>query len=152
MVETFFRKRMRILPISAQCTGPWDRIVLAGPTWSYHPSGPVLDFIDRFGRQVCGGKTIIPLISCRSYWRWHNRFLRERLQSIGAVVEEPIVFTHPIREPWRIIGLVLQLRGKMVRRENSWFRKHYPGYGHSKEQGIEAMQKGRETGEKLRGE
>lgn len=149
MIETFFRRRMEILPVSAQCVGNWDRVILAGPTWSYHPSGPMLDFLDRFGREICADKTVIPFISCRSYWRWHYRTLQARLQKIGALVEKPIVFTHPVKEPWRFIGLVLQLRGKMIRREKSWFRKHYPGYGHNKEQGLEAMRKGREIAEKL---
>lgn len=151
MIETFLRRRMEILPISAQCIGNWDRIILAGPTWSYQPSGPMLDFLDRYGREICAGKRVIPLISCRSYWRWHYRTLKTCLHRCGALIEEPIVFTHPIREPWRLIGLVLQLRGKMIRREKSWFRKHYPGYGHSKEQGIEAFRKGKEIAEKLLG-
>jgi hypothetical protein len=149
MAETFFRKRMTILPLSKNCFGAWDRIILAGPTWSYHPSGPMLDFLDRFGREVCTGKTVIPFISCRSYWRWHHRTIQSRLQRLGAVVEEPIVFVHPTKDPWRLIGLILQLRGKIIRREKSWFRKRYPGYGHNKEQGVEAMQKGRELAEKL---
>lgn len=149
MVETFFRRRMEIKPVSAQCVGDWDRIVLAGPTWSYQPCGPVLDFLDRFAGEVCAGRTIIPFISCRSYWRWHYRILKARLRRVGAVVEEPIVFTHPVREPWRFIGLVLQLRGKMIRREKSWFRKHYPGYGHNKEQGLAALRKGQAIAERL---
>ena len=62
---------------------------------------------------------------------------------------QPIVFLHPTKEPWRFIGLVLQLRGKMVRKENSWFRKHYPGYGHNKEQGEEAMEKGKQVAKVL---
>lgn len=139
------------MPVSAHCIGNWDCIILAGPTWSYHPSGPVLDFLDRYGREICAGKRVIPLISCRSYWRWHYWTLKARLQRYGASVAEPIVFTHPIREPWRLIGLVLQLRGKMVRREKSWFRNHYPGYGHSKQQALEALHKGREIAEKLLG-
>ncbi len=147
MVETFFRKKMQILPISAQCSGDWDRIILAGPTWSYHPSGPMLEFLDRYGREVCAGKKVIPFISCRCYWRWHYRKLQTQLQAIGASVEEPIVFTHPTSEPWRFIGLLLQLRGKMIRK--SWFRKRYPGYGHNKEQGVEAMRRGREIACKL---
>lgn len=149
MVETFFRRRMEILPLSTQCSGNWDRIILAGPTWSYHPSGPMFDFLDRYGREICAGKRVIPFISCRSYWRWHYRTLKIYLRRCGALVEDPIVFTHPIREPWRLIGLVLQLRGKMVRREKSWFRKHYPGYGHSREQGLAAFRKGKEIAEKL---
>ena len=152
MVRTFFRRRMTIRPVAEQCFGPWDCIVLAGPTWSYHPSGPMLDFLDRYGRQVCGGRMVIPFISCRSYWQLHYWTIKGYLRRYGAIVEKPVVFTHPIREPWRLIGLVLQLRGKMVRRENSWFRRHYPGYGHSKEQGTEALEKGRALGEKLLGD
>lgn len=149
MIQTFFRRRMETQPVSARCIDNWDRIILAGPTWSYQPCGPILDFLDRFGREVCAGKRIIPFISCRSYWRWHYWTLRRRLQKIGAQVEQPIVFEHPMREPWRFIGLVLQLRGKMIRREKSWFRKYYPGYGHNKEQGREAMARGREMAGKL---
>lgn len=149
MVMTFFRRRLTIHPVNANCFDGWDCIVLAGPTWSYHPSGPMLDFLDRYGRQVCAGKAVIPFISCRSYWRLHYWTMRRRLTSYGARTEPPIVFMHPIREPWRLIGLVLQLRGKMVRRENSWFRRHYPGYGHSKEQGDMAMAEGRRLAQKL---
>jgi hypothetical protein len=151
MIRTFFRKRMTIRPVADHCIGPWDCIVLAGPTWSYHPSGPMLDFLDRYGRQVCGGKMVIPFISCRSYWQLHYWTIKGCLGRYGAKVEKPVVFTHPMREPWRLIGLVLQLRGKMVRKENSWFRRHYPGYGHNKEQGAEAMEKGKALAEKLLG-
>ena len=149
MVQTFFRKRMKILPVSARCFGSWDSIVLAGPTWSYHPSGPVLDFLDRYGSKICNGNIVIPFISCRSYWRIHYWTLKSRLKQCRALLAEPIVFTHPIREPWRLIGLVLQLRGKMIRKDKSWFRQHYPGYGHSKEQGLEAFLKGKELARKL---
>lgn len=149
MVKTFFRQRMTIHPVSAQCFEDWDCIVIAGPTWSYHPSGPVLDFLDRYGQQVCAGKTVIPFISCRSYWRIHYWTLKHYLQKYRAKPLEPIVFVHPIREPWRFIGLVLQMRGKMVRKEKSWFRKHYPGFGHNKEQGDMAMQEGRRIARRL---
>lgn len=149
MVSSFFRKRTRIHPVSAVCFEEWDCIVLAGPTWSYHPSGPMLDFLDSYGRQVCAGKEVIPFISCRSYWRVHYWTLKQRLQRYGARPAEPLVFVHPIREPWRLIGLVLQLRGKMVRREKSWFRKFYPGYGHNREQGLAAMEEGRRVARKL---
>jgi hypothetical protein len=71
------------------------------------------------------------------------------LKRYGAQVAEPIVFLHPIPEPWRFIGLVLQLRGKMIRKENSWFRKHYPGYGHSKGQGDMAKKEGQRVAQRL---
>ncbi len=152
MVRTFFRRRMTIRPVADRCFGPWDCIVLAGPTWSYHPSGPMLDFLDRYGQRVCGGRMVIPFISCRSYWQLHYWSLKGYLRRYGAQVEKPVVFTHPIREPWRLIGLVLQLRGKMVRREHSWFRRHYPGYGHSKLQGVEALEIGKALGARLLGD
>lgn len=149
MIQTFFRKRMEIHPVSDICFEEWDCIVLAGPTWSYHPSGPVLDFLDRYGRKICAGTRVVPFISCRSYYQFHNWSIKRQLIKAGAVVLAPIVFEHPIREPWRFIGLILQLRGKMVRKNNSWFRKHYPGYGHSREQGGQARQAGRLLGAEL---
>lgn len=149
MIRTFFSKRIKIHPISEQCFGGWDYIVLAGPTWSYHPSGPILDFLDRYGSQVCEGKTVLPFISCRSYWRWHYWTVKYYLKRYGAKLAEPIVFNHPIKEPWRFIGLILQLRGKMIRKENSWFRKNYPGYGHNKSQGAIAIEQGKRVGQQL---
>ncbi len=143
MAGTFFRGRMHIRPVNEICFQDWDCIILAGPTWSYHPSGPMLDFLDRYAKQVCAGKMVIPFISCRSYWRLHYWTVKRRLQRVGARPAQPIVFVHPIKEPWRFIGLVLQLRGKMVRKKNSWFRKRYPVYGHSKMQGDEAKAAGR---------
>jgi hypothetical protein len=149
MVKTFFRQRNTVHPVSSTCFEDWDCIVLAGPTWSYHPSGPILDFLDRYGHRVCKGKKVVPFISCRSYWRIHYWSVKRRLKRINARPAAPIVFLHPIREPWRFIGLVLQLRGKMIRKENSWFRKHYPGYGHSKEQGEMAKLEGQRIAERL---
>jgi len=149
MTKTFFRQRMTIHPVSDQCFEEYDCVVIAGPTWSYHPSGPVLDFLDRYGQQVCAGKTVIPFISCRSYWRIHYWTLKHYLQRYGSRLFEPIVFVHPIKEPWRFIGLVLQMRGKMVRKEKSWFRRHYPGFGHNKEQGDAATEEGGRVARRL---
>ena len=148
-VETFFRKRFEIEPIEDKCYADWDRVILAGPTWSFHPSGPILEFLKRFGHDVCSGQDVIPFISCRAYWRLNNRELGRRLKKLDARVADPIVFTHLISEPWRTIGLIMQLRGKMVRKENSWFRKRYPGYGHNKEQGHIALDEGRQLARML---
>jgi hypothetical protein len=149
MFMTFFKKRMTIKPLTVDCFRSWDYIILAGPTWSYQPSGPILDFLDRYGSDVCGGKIVIPFISCRSYWRVNYWTLRRLLGGYGCKVEPPVVFMHPHKEPWRFFGLILQLRGKIRRRENSWFRKYYPAYGHSKEQGNEALEEGKRLAEKI---
>ncbi len=151
-VETFFQVKCEIEPIDDSCYGDWDRVIIAGPTWSYHPSGPILEFLKKFGKDVCGGQHVIPFISCRAYWRINNWELGRLLKKIGAHVTTPIVFTHPIAEPWRSIGLVIQLRGKMVRRENSWFRTKYPGYGHSREQNNIAMEEGHRLGKTINGQ
>jgi hypothetical protein len=71
------------------------------------------------------------------------------MQKYRATPLAPIVFVHPIKEPWRFIGLVLQMRGKMIRKEKSWFRKHYPGFGHNKEQGEMALVEGRRVARTL---
>jgi len=149
-IETFFQTRCEIEPIDEKCYGNWDRVIIAGPTWSYHPSGPVLEFLDRFGKEVCSGQHVIPFISCRAYWRIHNWELNRRLKKYGVrQVEDAIVFTYLMHEPWRTIGLILQMRGKMVRREKSWFRKKYPGYGHNREQGNIALEEGHKLGKKI---
>lgn len=149
MIQTCFQKRMPINPPTERCFGSWDCIVLAGPTWSYNPSGPVLDFLDRYGSGVCGGKLVIPFISCRAYWRAHYWTIKRRLGRCGSMVGEPIVYTHPVNEPWRSLGLLLKLRGKMAHGRYAWFRKYYPRYGHSEEQGLEALEHGRNLAEKL---
>lgn len=151
MVETFFRKRSGLQPLNPVCFDSFDCFILAGPTWSYQPSGPVFSFLDRYGSKLCKGQLVIPLISCRSYWRIHYLVLRRSLRAYGATVGEPVVFLHPMKEPWRFIGLVLQLLGKMPRKDKSWFRKHYPGYGHSREQLEDALKEGRHLAEKLLG-
>lgn len=151
MLQTFAQKRMELHPVNPDYLSQWDCIVIAGPTWSYNPSGPILAFLDTYGSKLCKGQLVLPFISCRSYWRIHHWIIKHKLKKVGAHVQAPIVFTHPIKEPWRIIGLMLQLRGKMMRKENSWFRKHYPSYGHSKEQVKEALGTGRAFARELKG-
>lgn len=151
MVKTFFMVRLTVKPISEKCFEEYDCVVLAGPTWSYNISGPILDFLDRYGEDVCNGRRVVPFISCRSYWRIHYLEIKRFLMRCGAKVDPVVVFTHPTKEPFRFIGLVLQLRGKMVRKEGSWFRKHYPGYGHNEAQGLLAREKGVQLAKDLRG-
>jgi len=149
MLQTFLRKRMPVKSVSEKCYGEYACIILAGPTWSYHPSGPILAFLDKYGEKICGGHLVIPLISCRSYWRIHYWGLKRSLAKCGARTGTPVVFEHPMNEPWRFFGLLMQLRGKMVRKKKSWFRKQCPGYGHSRQQGEEAKIEGGRPGREL---
>lgn len=148
MVETFFRKRMPIEPLSLQCFEPYDLIILAGPTWSYNPSGPVLSLLDRDGVKIFSGQKVLPLISCRGYWWVHDRGLTRLLRKCGALVENLIVFTHPNHEPWRTIGVFLKLAGKIPEKK-SWLRKKYRKYGHTKRQLDEAKRFGQMIGREM---
>ncbi len=144
MISSFFRRHVQIFPVDHLVDRKWDSVILAGPTWSYNPSGPMLDFLDRYGSKLLAGTTVIPFISCRSYWRVHYWGLKAILKNFGARVKSPIVYLHSSSEPWRTIGLFLQLVGRLPRLESSWFRKRYPRYGHSKEQYEDAIERGRE--------
>jgi hypothetical protein len=64
----------------------------------------------------------------------HNWDLRAVLKRKGARVLRPVVFTHPVAEPWRTIGVFLKLAGKMPESGQSWFHHFYPRYGHNKKQ------------------
>lgn len=147
MMRTFIKGRKEIQPVSEKCFGSWDYVVLAGPTWSYQPSGPMLDFLDKYGARVLAGKKVVPFISCRSYWRIHHLNLKRVFKKVGAEGLSPVVFEHPTKEPYRVIGLLLKLRGKMIQQD--WFRKHYESYGHNKVQGQEAFDFGVDFGKKI---
>lgn len=149
MVQTFLRRRYPIHPLNPLCFDQWDLIILAGPTWSYNPSGPVLSLLDRDGRRLFAGRIVLPFISCRGYWRVHYYGLRRLLRECGAQVAAPIVFSHPTPEPWRTIGVFLKLAGKVPEAGNSWFRHFYPKYGHSREQVEDSRKVGFELGEAI---
>lgn len=150
MVQTFLRKRYPVQPLSSLCFQPWDLVILAGPTWSYNPSGPVLSLIDRDGKRLFSGKTVLPFISCRGYWRVHYFGLKGLLRRCGASVAPPIVFSHPTPEPWRTIGVFLKLAGKAPDVGSSWFRRFYPKYGHSRQQVEDSRKVGMELGEHIK--
>ncbi len=137
MIVTFFRKRFPIQPIGDRCFEGYDLIILAGPTWSYNPSGPVLSLLDRDGERLFKGKHLIPLISCRGYWRVHWLGLKRLLYKKGAKVINIMVFVHPNPEPWRTIGVFLKLAGS-VPEKKSWFARKYRKYGHTRKQLKEA--------------
>ncbi|MBI5559100.1 MAG: hypothetical protein HY885_15850 [Deltaproteobacteria bacterium] len=148
MLVTFFRSRMPIAPLSDRCRDGYDLIILAGPTWSYHPSGPVLALLDRDGSTLFANQAVIPLISCRGYWRMHWYGLRSLLQKNGASVANRIVFTHAAREPWRTLGVFLKLAGKSPER-SKFIGRYYPRYGHEKKQLEEAYRFGAMLGRTL---
>ncbi len=136
MLKTFLRKRMPIEQIDTWGISSADFIILGGPTWSYNPSGPILYFLDKYG-ELLKGKKVLPVISCRRYWRHHYYYLKKRLRAIGATCEPAWVFNHKVDEPWSTIGTFMTLAG-MNPRHHPLIRKHYSKYGHSKRQLEEA--------------
>ena len=148
MLTTFFRKRNKIRELPAHCHEGYDLIILSGPTWSYNPSGPILALLDRDGPALFAGQRVLPLISCRGYWRMHWYGLRSKLLKCGARLENVIVFSHPNPEPWRTIGVFLKIAGKAPER-NKVIGKYYTKFGHSKSQQEEAEHFGQLIGEAL---
>jgi len=148
MLATLLRRRVPVQPISPLCREKYALIVLAGPTWSYNPSGPVLSFLDRDGKEILAGRQVLALISCRGYWRMHWLGLRRQLERFGARVVNRLVFTHPVEEPWRTMGVFLKLAGR-VPEKSRWLRRHYHRYGHSREQLDQAFACGQTVGEAL---
>jgi hypothetical protein len=148
MLVTFFRKRIPIEPIANHSFDDYDLIILAGPTWSYNPSGPILKLFDRDGERLFRNKLVLPLISCRGYWRLHWWGLKRLLCKKGAKVVNLIVFSHPNPEPWRTIGVFLKLAGRIPEKK-SWFAGKYRKYGHSKKQLQEAKRFGKMMGKEL---
>lgn len=149
MLSTLFRKRIPINKLTPPCFGNYDLVILAGPTWSYNPSGPVLSVIDRDGSRLFSGKQVLPLISCRGYWRTHWFGLKRMLKKCGADVPNCMVFSHLCAEPWRTIGVFLKIAGKKPEQLKR-FGRLYTSYGHSKEQRDEAWRFGMQIGEALR--
>lgn len=150
MVKTFLRIRVPIEPISEQCFEKYDLIILAGPTWSYNPSGPVLALLDRDGDRLFAGQKVLPLISCRGYWRMHAWGLKRLLRKCGGVIANLIVFSHPNKEPWRTLGVFLKLAGRTPER-TTWMAHQYRKYGHTREQLDEAKRFGRIIGQEMTG-
>jgi hypothetical protein len=149
MLTTFFRIRVPIQELSSKCDQEYDLIILAGPTWSYNPSGPMLFFLDKYGKEVLEGREVLPLISCRGYWKMHWSGLRKKLQKCGAHFSNVIAFSHPNAEPWCTIGVFLKIAGKNPER-SGFISKHYDRFGHSNEQMEEALRFGVKTGEALK--
>ncbi len=148
MITTFFRQRVPISEPSPRCFDAYDLIVLAGPTWSYNPSGPVLYLIDRYGKQLFCGQAVLPLISCRGYYRRHNRILGRKLKRCGARLEQSLIFSHPVKEPWSTIGVFLKSAGYQPQHV-ILLKNHYPHYGHTTEQLRQIKKEGTKIGLRL---
>lgn len=137
MLSSLLRRRVPIEELSEACWQKYDLVIVAGPTWSYNPSGPILTLLDRDGGKLLAGKKVIPLVSCRGYWRTHWFGLYRLLESCGAEIPNKIIFTHPTKEPWRTIGVFMKLAGKMP--EKAWLiGRYYHHFGHAKAQKDEA--------------
>jgi hypothetical protein len=149
MVATFLRRRVPIKELSARCRQDFDLIILSGPTWSYNPSGPILAFLDRDGREILEGRDVIPLISCRGYWRSHWWRLGKMLNQCDANIVNLIAFSHPNPEPWRTIGVFLTIAGKNPE-GSSFLGKYYTRFGHTTNQIEEAHRFGKLLGDALR--
>ena len=151
MVKTFFRMRVPIAPLPGRSQFDHDMVILAGPTWSYNPSGPILSFLDRYAEDFLYGKPVLAVISCRGYWRVHWAYLKWRIRRAGGRPLGPWVFTHPAKEPWRTIGVFLTVAGRHPRRL-SFMKKRYRRYGHSRRQIDRAREAARELAREMKKE
>ncbi|MDZ7641903.1 MAG: hypothetical protein U5J62_07780 [Desulfurivibrio sp.] len=151
MLITAFRVRFAIQPLVVADEEPFDLVVLAGPTWSWNPSGPMLSLLDQ-RPGLLNGRSVLALISCRGYWRAHWRYLRRRLAQIGARPLGPLAFDHPQSEPWRTIGVFFKVAGLAPERSSSSavVGRFYRRFGHTPEQYQRALELGRQLGEYLK--
>jgi hypothetical protein len=150
MLTTFFRARTPIETLHPHCFERYDLIVLSGPTWSYNPSGPILSLFDRDGMRLFQGKQVLPIISCRGYYRVHNYLLRKKLTSLGGELKDSLIFNHPVPEPWSTIGVFLKSAG-FTPEKMRVIRKHYPHFGHTTSQLKQARVYGQQVGRTLGG-
>lgn len=148
MLTTFLRFRIPITELHSRCFESYDLIVLSGPTWSYNPSGPVLSLFDRDGHALLAGRLVLPLISCRGFYRLHDFFLRKKLVSLGASLQESLIFSHPVSEPWSTIGVFLKSSG-YTPEKMKFFSTYYPHFGHTTAQLQQARMYGQQNGRRL---
>ncbi len=133
MILTLFRRRIPIRPLDKKSFRQYDMIILAGPTWSYNPSGPVLSFLDDYGEKILRDHLVLPVISCRSYWRAHWYYLKGRIRKCHGIPLSPWAFKHNVAEPWKTVGVFLTIAGKNPKRIPI-LKKFYTRYGHSNRQ------------------
>lgn len=150
MLITLFRVRFAIQPLKLSQATPADLVILAGPTWSWNPSGPILALLDQYP-ELFHNRPVLVLISCRGYWASHWRYLNRRLRRMAAIPCGPLVFDHPQNEPWRTIGVFLKIAGIAPERaSSSCFSHFYRRFGHTREQFTESYNLGRELATRLK--
>lgn len=149
MIITFFRKRMPVADLSNRALEEYDMVIIAGPTWSFNPCGPMLSFLDRYCDRILSGRRVLSIISCRRYWSFHWKYLKKRILECKGIPVEPWTFNHPVPEPWNTIGLVLTLMGKNPKRV-AILKNFYTRYGHSNRQLEDIEKRARALGRSLR--
>jgi len=150
MLAAFFKRRIAIEPPDSRWYVAWDLVICAGPTWSYHPSGPMLSFLDTYAVEMLKGQYVLPFISCRSYWRLHHWELKRALRDADIKFLKPQVFFHPSPGAWCALGVFLKLAGRIPNVWRSLLQNYCPRYGHSPHQIEEARSLGRSLADKLR--
>jgi len=149
MITTFFRQKIAIKPLSEQCRDDWNLVVLGGPTWSFQPSGPILSLLQKETNGLFLNQNVLPVISCRAFWKSNYLVLKRKLRGIAREVHAPIVFLHTIKEPWCTIGLFLKVAGRKPESPKNWISRYYPRYGHTSEQLLNARAIGQRLGKQL---
>jgi hypothetical protein len=149
MIAAFLRRPVALAPPDKRCFSNWDLVVCAGPTWSYHLSGPMVYFLREYSAELLAGKLVLPFISCRTYWRLHAWEMRRYLLKSGARVMSPRVFRHPSPGLWCAIGVFIKIAGKIPRACRSVVQRHCPRFGHSPKQIEEARDLGSRLAEVL---
>ena len=149
MTAAFLKMPVAVSPPDRRCYGSWDLVICAGPTWSYHLSGPMVYFLREYSAELLAGKLVLPFISCRTYWRLHAWEMRRYLLKSGARVMSPRVFRHPSPGLWCAIGVFIKIAGKIPRACRSVVQRHCPRFGHSPKQIEEARDLGSRLAEVL---
>ena len=150
MFFAFCKKRVAIHPPDRGRFVDWDLVICAGPTWSYHPSGPMLSFLDNFAGEMLRGQYVLPFISCRSYWQLHYWEMRRALRGADVRFLKPRVFFHPSPGIWCTLGVFLKLAGKVPGAWRPVVQRYCPRYGHNSQQIEEAKNFGRSLADRLR--
>lgn len=149
MISACFCRRVPIKPLRIDQNTLWDLIIIAGPTWSYLPSGPILALLDGEAKKLCRQRRVMVLISCRAYWRLHNYWIKRLVRDEVAEFWAPLYVDHPSREPWRTIGLFLFLLGRLSLIKKARLGGFYPHYGHAQEQLAQLRRQGAKLAERI---